>query len=70
MLFEYDILINWSIFSSVIILIWIFITCNSWINSLNEYGILKRLKERPNLLTFLILIEPSGFVWNFIGPSE
>ena len=55
--------------SSVIILICTFITCNSCINNLREYGILTILKDLPNRLTFSTFILPSIVVTNCIGPS-
>ena len=39
-------------------------TCNSCINSFSEYGTRNILKERPNLVTFLIFIEPSELLEN------
>ena len=44
--------------------------CNSCNNNLNEYGTFKTLKERPNLLTFIMFWVPSKLSTNFTGPSD
>ena len=58
-LLENDILVNWSIFSSVITRICVLIVCNSWTSNLNAYGTRIILNERPCLLTVSIFIVPS-----------
>ena len=69
-LFEYDILSNCSMLSSVIKRICTFIVCSSCNNNLKAYGTFTILNVLPNLLTCWICCSfPSNEPVNFSGPS-